>query len=132
MWSLGVMLYELSFLKLPFEGKSKSEYKKSVLKNQIDFGAKDDDVYLKILKDLLSHNPQMRPTSDKVLETLKGCADYRYKTNEAIKINSKFYSFPYTQFNFDYVDQPDHALKIARQIREFKFMKESKRTNFER
>jgi len=37
MWAFGVMLYEMLYLKLPFEGKNHSEYKKAILNDEIMF-----------------------------------------------------------------------------------------------
>lgn len=38
MWAFGVMLYEMLYLKLPFEGKNHSEYKKYIMNEEIKFG----------------------------------------------------------------------------------------------
>lgn len=38
MWAFGVMLYEMLYLKLPFEGKNPSEYKKYIMNEEIKFG----------------------------------------------------------------------------------------------
>lgn len=37
MWAFGVMLYEMLYLKLPFDAKNPSEYKKAIMNEEIKF-----------------------------------------------------------------------------------------------
>jgi NIMA (never in mitosis gene a)-related kinase len=62
-WSLGCILYELMFLKLPFEGKNMRMLCHNILYGNptISFTSSFSSSLKELLKDLLLKNSQLRP-----------------------------------------------------------------------
>lgn len=66
-WSLGVLLYEMTHLKAPFPGRSLNEVIDSINKNIIKFKKTVDINAKKLIISILKLNPKDRPSIDTIL-----------------------------------------------------------------
>lgn len=88
MWALGVTLYQLVYFKYPFPDTNQREYKNAV--SNTFYQSKNDSFFENLIYSLLQKDPHTWLTSHQLLELLGGCDDNRFKSNEAVMINSPF------------------------------------------
>lgn len=67
-WSLGVVLYELLTLQLPFYHKSRNKTKKNICNAKIKFPSSLDEEAKDLLSQMLERNPEKRISLEGILE----------------------------------------------------------------
>ncbi|CAI2387622.1 unnamed protein product [Moneuplotes crassus] len=77
-WSFGVVLYEIFYGQMPFEGDTPFDLCKSIIKDKPNFSKKIDDKLNLLIKGLLRKDPRKRYGAKKILEN-KFFKDTDYK-----------------------------------------------------
>ena len=92
-WALGVILYEMTFGHVPFDGESSEEILKSISKSMIYRVDADKGSLLDLIQMMLDPEPDQRPSPDQILSH----PYLREKRDENPKPqSSKYYSFKST------------------------------------
>jgi len=79
------------FSVFPFDESNNKSYKKQVIDPSFEIQIRVNK-YERLLKSLLEWDPKKWINSSELLRILNGCEDQRYKTKEAVILNSKFYT----------------------------------------
>lgn len=76
LWALGVVLYTLIFKEFPFDGTNAKIIKRKILNDEVSYcpfpeesEIEDKDLLLNVLKRLLNKKPEMRPSTQELLQS---------------------------------------------------------------
>jgi len=67
-WSLGVTMFSMAFLEVPFQGKTLQELVRSIQESRIRFGKGQSDGFRKLIEAVLKKEPKDRFTLKQIME----------------------------------------------------------------